>query len=66
MRHFTGFPASSGIAIGYAFLLKGEDFDIKRITVSDKELEEQIELFYKAIRKTERELLILKEKVFIC
>ena len=63
MKHFSGFPVSSGIAIGHAFLLKGEDFDIKRVSVSDKELEEQIEIFNKAVKKAERQLLVLKEKV---
>lgn len=63
MKVFRGIPSSSGIAIGHALPLKGTGFNIKRAHAGEKELEEQIVLFQKAVEKTKRELKKIKNTV---
>jgi phosphoenolpyruvate-protein phosphotransferase (PTS system enzyme I) len=58
-----GIAASPGIAIGKAFVLDQEDIAIKKREISEAEIEQDIERFREAIRKTEEELLDTKEKV---
>ena len=54
--YFKGIPVSSGVAIGKAFLLSGEDvkFDKKKIAAS--EIEAEIDNLHDAIEKTRAEL----------
>jgi len=63
VKVFHGIPSSSGIAIGHALPLKGVGFNVKRAHADEKELEEQIALFQKAVEKTKKELKKIKNTV---
>ena len=63
MKIFRGIQASNGIAIGHALPIKGAGYTVKRVNVSEKELDEQIVLFKKAVDKTKKELKKIKNSV---
>ncbi len=60
---YKGIAASPGIAIGKAFVLDQEDFTIKKRKINAEEVEKEISRFKEALKKTEEELLDVKEKV---
>ncbi|MFH1784413.1 MAG: phosphoenolpyruvate--protein phosphotransferase [bacterium] len=60
---YKGIAASPGIAIGKAFVLDQEDFPIKKHKIAPEEIETEISRFKDAIKRTEEDLLQMKDKV---
>ncbi len=60
---YRGIPASSGVAIGKAFLLNRETMEVKEEKISENEVQREILRFKKALDETKKELSKIKEKV---
>lgn len=58
-----GIAASSGIAIGKAFLLEDEEFCLIQKEISKDEIKKEITRFKDALQKTRLEMLSTKEKI---
>ncbi len=58
-----GIAASSGIAIGKAFLLEDEEFCLIQREISKDEIKKEITRFKDALQKTRLEMLSTKEKI---
>src|SRR5690242_1379556 len=59
-----GIPASPGIGIGKAFLLKEESFSYVSRSLARDEVKKEIHRFRQAITKTRAEILQTREKVY--
>ncbi|MDD5687853.1 MAG: phosphoenolpyruvate--protein phosphotransferase [Elusimicrobia bacterium] len=53
---YKGIPASSGIAIGKAFVIEDEDFYVIKRTISKEEVHGEVEKFKKAVEDAKNEL----------
>ncbi|MDR2258335.1 MAG: phosphoenolpyruvate--protein phosphotransferase [Treponema sp.] len=63
MKKFTGIPASSGIAIGKAFLFLEEDFpEIPRYAIKKNQIDSEWERLFKAIGEASEEIKALHER----
>lgn len=60
---YRGVPASSGVAIGKAFLLNRETVEVKQKKIDENEIQKEILRFKKALDETKKELFKIKEKV---
>src|SRR3989338_2741812 len=58
-----GIPASPGIAIGKAFLLTSEEFNIQRRHIEESELPGEIARFEEALIQTRSEILAIQKKI---
>ncbi|MDD5617524.1 MAG: phosphoenolpyruvate--protein phosphotransferase [Candidatus Omnitrophica bacterium] len=58
-----GIPAASGIKVGRAYLLGGEDYTIPRRSVSEENIPLEVSRFEDALIKTRKEILVLQETV---
>lgn len=58
-----GIPAAGGIAIGPAYRLGKEEFNIARQSIEENQIPLQIQLFEEALIKTRREILGLQNKI---
>ncbi len=58
-----GIPASSGIAIGKAYIWAKEEFIVPKESITDEEIPTQIQLFEEALIRTRREILDLQKKI---
>ena len=58
----SGILASPGIAIGKALLLQEDEIVLNKNTISDDQVEAQIEIFYNARNKSKDQLEIIKQK----
>jgi phosphotransferase system enzyme I (PtsI) len=62
VQRFSGIPASPGIMIGEAFIYN-QDFLIPKYSISELQVEFEIDRFYKALRKTKTDLEALRKNV---
>ncbi|MBU0600257.1 phosphoenolpyruvate--protein phosphotransferase [bacterium] len=60
---YPGIAASSGIAIGKAFLYEVEKIKIDHYQVSESQVEEEVERFKEAVQRTKNEILEVKRKI---
>lgn len=58
-----GIPASHGIAIGPAFVLKAEPLDVKKKTISEDGVEREIDRYKKAISEVKHDLENIADSV---
>lgn len=65
MLQLKGIPASSGIAMGPAYLWTKEEFVIPKQGIADEQIAVQIQLFEEALIKTRREILDLQKKIAV-
>ena len=63
MIQLKGIAAASGISIGPAYLLGGEEFVVLRETINQADIPYQIQLFEEALIKTRREIIELQKKI---
>lgn len=63
MIELKGIAASSGIAIGQAYLWKKEEFVIPKNSISEDQIAGEIQLFEEALIKTRHEILDLQKKI---
>ena len=62
MKIFEGIPVSPGIAIGEAFIYSKELL-IPKYSISDIQIQIEIDRFHQALRKTKQEFIQLKTKI---
>ncbi len=58
----SGILASPGIAIGKALLLQEDEIVLNTNTISDDQVEAQVEIFYTARNKSKEQLEVIKQK----
>ncbi|HDI00326.1 MAG TPA: phosphoenolpyruvate--protein phosphotransferase, partial [Firmicutes bacterium] len=58
-----GIAASPGIAVGQAFLYEKEDFWIEERTISEEEVEREVEKFLKVMEEVQGELRETRERI---
>jgi phosphotransferase system enzyme I (PtsI) len=58
----SGILASPGIAIGKALLLQEDEIVLNKNTISDDQVEAQVEIFYNARNKSKEQLELIKQK----
>ncbi|MCM8765765.1 MAG: PEP-utilizing enzyme, partial [Candidatus Omnitrophica bacterium] len=63
MSILNGIPASDGIAIGPAYKLGKEVFNIFKQPISEEEIPTQIQLFEEALIQTRKEIIALQERI---
>ncbi|MGH7273457.1 MAG: phosphoenolpyruvate--protein phosphotransferase, partial [Nitrospiria bacterium] len=62
-RHFKGIAVSPGIAIGRVHLIESEALSFPKFWISDREINPEISRFQRALKKTQQEFLLIKEKL---
>jgi phosphotransferase system enzyme I (PtsI) len=62
MKKIKGIAASPGIVIGRAYVLHSESFAILPRTITEQEVEGEIQRFKRAIEDSKREIMSVKEK----
>ncbi len=62
-RHFKGLAISPGIAIGIVHLLESEKLSFPRFWISDAAIPHEIKRFQQALKKTQKELAHIKDKL---
>src|SRR5689334_17921995 len=62
-RHFKGISVSPGIAMGFAHLVESAPINVPKFWISDHEVQAEIARFRAAVKKTQKELARLKEKI---
>lgn len=62
-RRFKGIPVSPGIAIGTAHLIEAEPLNLPKYWISDREVGVETTRFRQALKRTQKELQRIKEKL---
>jgi phosphotransferase system enzyme I (PtsI) len=63
MKKFTGIPASAGVAIGVAFVFRGDELpEIPRYSIKKTEVDAEQDRLNKALSETMQELKTLRER----
>jgi len=62
VKKLEGIAASPGIVIGRAYVVHSESFRVFPRTVSNEEVEREIERFRRAIEESKQEILVIKQK----
>lgn len=62
-RHFRGIPVSPGIAMGAVHLIESEPLNIPKFWIADREAPSEITRFRQAIKKTQKELVCIRERL---
>jgi phosphotransferase system enzyme I (PtsI) len=62
VKKLSGIAASPGIRIGKAYMVHSENFRIFPRTISEREVERDIQRFEQAIEQSKQEILAVKEK----
>lgn len=60
---FKGIPASPGIAVGKAFLLREEKITVHRRPLSKDQIKSELARFQQALQSTRKDILVNKEKI---
>jgi len=63
IREFRGIAVSPGIAIGQVHLIEVEPIDIPKFWISDREIPAEISRFRAAVKKAQKELLRIRERL---
>ena len=58
-----GIAAASGVAMGPAYIIGREEFNIEKEKITEKQIPTQIQIFEEALIKTRKEILELQKKI---